>query len=256
MKKKHFITKFIAVIFFFCVWFFSSNYIYTNGLFLPSPQHVISTFIDVCKGGYKGVGLGIHIWESLRRLMIAYGIAVITAVPLGLISGYNPFFRDIVEPIINFYRPLPPLAYYTLLVLWMGIGNESKITLLYLASFAPLYISCSQAVSRIEPNYIYNAMALGAKRRQIFRTVIFPYVLPDIFSGLRTAMGVGYTTLVAAEMVAARSGIGWMVLDASNYLRSDIIFVGIIIMGITGIILDEIIKVFEKKIVPWKGKNI
>ncbi|GEQ19870.1 hypothetical protein CBU02nite_03760 [Clostridium butyricum] len=139
--------------------------------------------------------------------------------------------------------------------MWLGIGNESKITLLFLACFAPIYISCVSAVLKIKEDYINSAYTVGASKYQIFIHVILPSCLPDIFVGIRTAVGVAYTTLVAAEMVAAKSGLGWMVLDASNYLRSDIIFVGIIIMGITGILLDQFLRILEKKIVPWKGKE-
>lgn len=256
MKRRDYHISIIVVIFVILVWFIVSNYTLISNLFLPTPQKCFVTFIDICRNGYKNIPLVVHIYESLKRLLISFSLAIITAVPIGLLSGNNNKVRAILEPIINFYRPLPPLAYYTLLVLWLGIGNESKILLLYLASFAPLYISCSQSVTKIEPNYIYNAKALGANRWQVFVTVIFPYVLPDLFSGLRTALGVGYTTLVAAEMVAARSGIGWMVLDASNYLRSDVIFVGIIIMGVTGILLDAVIRMIERFVVPWKGKNL
>lgn len=196
-----------------------------------------------------------HIGSSLYRLLFAYVLAVATAIPLGLLSGYFPKIHAVLEPIINFYRPLPPLAYYTLLILWMGIGDVSKIFLLYLASFAPIYIACSSSVVKIEPNYLHNAITLGASKTQVFRTVIFPFTLPDVFAGMRTALGAGYTTLVSAEMIAARNGIGWMVLDAGNYLRSDIIFMGIIIMGVTGILLDKVILTIEKMCVPWKGKN-
>ena len=188
-------------------------------------------------------------------IFISFLFAALIAVPFGLASGYNSKIRAIFEPIIEFYRPLPPLAYYTLLVLWLGIGNESKITLLFLACFAPIYISCVSAVLKIKEDYINSAYTVGASKYQIFIHVILPSCLPDIFVGIRTAVGVAYTTLVAAEMVAAKSGLGWMVLDASNYLRSDIIFVGIIIMGITGILLDQFLRILEKKIVPWKGKE-
>jgi taurine transport system permease protein len=137
----------------------------------------------------------------------------------------------------------------------MGIENESKIALLFLACFAPIYISCVSAVIKVKEDYINSAYTVGASKMQVFLHVIFPACLPDIFTGLRTALGVAYTTLVSAEMVAANSGIGWMVLDASRYMRSDIIFLGIIIMGITGILLDKSIQFIENKIVPWKGKE-
>lgn len=226
-----------------------------SDILIPSPKKVWLAFIYIIQNNYKGSSLAQHLGASMERLLIAYILAAITAIPLGLLSGYNSKVRAIIEPIIEFYRPLPPLAYYTLLVLWMGIDNGSKIALLLLASFAPIYISCMSAVLKIKADYINSAYTVGANKYQIFIHVIFPSCLPDIFVGLRTAIGVAYTTLVAAEMVAAVSGIGWMVLDASKFLRSDIIFVGIIIMGITGILLDKFIRIIEDKVVPWKGKE-
>ncbi|MBQ1352418.1 MAG: ABC transporter permease subunit, partial [Firmicutes bacterium] len=210
--------------------------------------------VVITTDGYKGSTLFGHLGASFFRLFTAFFLAIATAVPLGLLSGYNKKVRAAFDPIIEFYRPLPPLAYYTLLVLWLGIGNGSKITLLYLACFAPIYIACVAAVTKVPANYINAAATLGANKKQIFMKVIFPYCLPDMFTGIRTAMGVGYSTLVAAEMVAAVSGIGWMVLDASNWLRSDIIFAGIIVMGVTGILIDAILRFIERKVVPWKGK--
>lgn len=222
---------------------------------IPSPMSVFAAFTDILRNGYKNHTLLQHLGASLGRLMAAFFAALIIAAPLGLASGFNSKVRAIWEPIIEFYRPLPPLAYYTILVLWLGIGNESKIALLFFACFAPIYVSCVSAVIRINEDYINSAYTIGANRQQVFFHVVVPACLPDLFTGLRTALGVGYTTLVSAEMVAATSGIGWMVLDASRYLRSDIVFLGIIIMGITGILLDWGIRLIECELVPWKGKE-
>lgn len=230
-----------------------------TGLFsetiIPSPKSVIESFVSVIVKGYKGNSLWVHLATSMKRLVWAYALVVLTAVPLGLLSGYNSKIRAVLEPIVEFYRPLPPLAYYTILVLWMGIGESSKLALLYLAGFAPVYIACVAGVIRIKDDYINGAYTLGANNRQIFFYVIFPAALTDVFTGLRTALGVEYTTLVAAEMVAATAGMGWLVLDASNYLRSDTVFMGVIIMGITGILLDQLIRLIEAKVIHWKGKN-
>ena len=229
-----------------------------TGLFsqiiIPSPASVWESFLEVSRSGYKGHTLLQHLGTSLQRLVIAYLLVVVTAVPLGLLCGYNSKVRAVVEPLVEFYRPLPPLAYYTILVLWMGIDEESKLALLYLAGFAPVYISCVAGVLRINEDYINGAMTLGANKRQIFFYVIFPAALTDIFTGLRTALGVEYTTLVSAEMVAATAGMGWLVLDASNYLRSDVVFMGVIIMGITGVLLDRVVRLVEEHLVHWKGK--
>lgn len=259
-KKKKRITienmlTLATIILILLVWFVVTNFGIANSKMVPTPQAVWNAFIDIIQNGYKNYSLLQHLGASMERLFISFLFAALIAVPFGLASGYNSKIRAIFEPIIEFYRPLPPLAYYTLLVLWLGIGNESKITLLFLACFAPIYISCVSAVLKIKEDYINSAYTVGASKYQIFIHVILPSCLPDIFVGIRTAVGVAYTTLVAAEMVAAKSGLGWMVLDASNYLRSDIIFVGIIIMGITDILLDQFLRILEKKIVPWKGKE-
>jgi taurine transport system permease protein len=187
-------------------------------------------------------------------LFASFVLVAITAIPLGIVSGFNPKICAVFDPIVEFYRPLPPLGYYTLLVLWMGIENSSKIALLYLAGFAPIFIACVAAVKKIRGDYIEGAYTLGANRWQVLTHVVVPACLPDIFTGLRTSIGVSYTTLVAAEMVAAVSGVGWMVLDASKFLRSDIVFAGIIIMGFSGILIDRVLRVIEEKAVPWKGK--
>ena len=237
------------------LWYISTNFGWINAKLMPTPQSVIAAFGDIVINGYKNFTLFQHLWASLQRLLLSFVVSTVVAIPLGLASGYNSKIRAVFEPIIEFYRPLPPLAYYTLLVLWLGIGNESKIALLFLSCFAPIYAACVAAVIKVKEDYINSAATLGATKMQIFKNVIFPSCLPDIFVGIRTAVGVAYTTLVAAEMVAAQSGLGWMVLDASKYLRSDIIFVGIIIMGITGILLDQIIRLIERKVVPWKGKE-
>lgn len=244
-----------TVIIIFVAWYIVTATGTFSETIIPSPKSVWESFIDVLLNGYKGNSLLAHLATSMKRLMIAYLLVVVTAVPLGLLSGYNSKIRAILEPIVEFYRPLPPLAYYTILVLWMGIDESSKLALLFLAGFAPVYISCVSGVMRIKEDYINGARTLGAGKRQIFFYVIFPAALVDVFTGLRTALGVEYTTLVAAEMVAATVGMGWLVLDASNYLRSDTVFMGVIIMGITGIVLDRIIRFIEAKVIHWKGKN-
>lgn len=258
MKKKMTKEKCISVlvvIAIFILWFMASTLQWVDEKLIPSPKSVWTAFLDVCKD-YKGHTLLQHIGVSMQRLFLAFGMAIVTAVPLGLLSGFSKTVRAIFEPIIEFYRPLPPLAYYTLLVLALGIENASKIALLYLACFAPIYVSCVSAVMRVKRDYINSAYTLGASKFQVFFSVVFPSCLPDIFTGLKTSIGVGYSTLVAAEMVAANVGIGWMVLDAKNWLRNDIVFVGIIIMGITGILMNVILNALEKKLVPWSGKTV
>lgn len=223
---------------------------------LPSPVAVVEMFLELCKKGY-GTGqqtLFVHLMASLLRLMIAYILSIVIGIPLGLISGCNDKISAVIDLFVEFYRPIPPLAYYTLLVLWLGISETSKITLLFLAGFAPIYISCHSSVRKINNDLINTSLLLGANKSQTFFHVIIPSALPDIFTGARTALGVEYTTLVSAEMVAAKVGIGWMVLDASNWLKSDVVFVGVICMGLTGILLNKILLKIEHATVHWAGK--
>lgn len=234
-------------------WYVITKWELVSPTLVPSPNKVWNTFLKISKDGYNKIPLWQHLLDSFRRLFSALALAILVGVPIGLLSGYSNRFKAIVDSVVEFYRPLPPLAYYTLLILWFGIDNKSKIILLFLAAFAPIYIACVSAVRKMNMDYILSAESLGAGKKEIFFKIVLPACLPEIFTGIRTAVGVSYTTLVSAEMIAATSGIGWMVLDASNFLKSDVIFVGIFIMGITGMSIDVVLRITEKKIVFWKG---
>jgi taurine transport system permease protein len=223
-------------------------------LFVPSPGSVWRAFLHTLTEGYRGGTLLEHLGMSLARVLGGFLLAVATAVPLGLFMGRHRVVRAALDPLVEFYRPLPPLAYYTLLIVWLGIGDGSKIALLYLAAFPPLSISAMSAVRGINPRRIESAQCLGAGDWQLFTRVIFPSCLPEIFTSLRVSIGFTYTTLVSSEIVAAANGIGWMVLDASRFLRTDIIFMSIIVMGLTGLLLDRTIRFIEARVVPWKGR--
>ncbi len=258
MKKKnsnkHLLITISTWLVLIAIWHIVTEYKIVSSVTLPSPKMVVIRFIDMLKTGYNGISLFAHVYMSLKRLFIAIFFAIITAVPLGLLSGYFPKVRAITDSLVNFYRPIPPLGYYTLLVLWMGIYDSSKIMLLYLAAFAPIYLVCASSVGDVKEDYILSAISLGASKKDIFYRVMLPASLPRIITGIRTAIGFSYTTLVSAEMVAAKSGVGWMVIDASRYIKVDVIFVGIIIMGVTGILIDYVIRKIEERYVFWKGK--
>lgn len=235
----------------FFVWWLVTARGWVDPLFLPSPRTVWTAFTDILHEGYKGESLLTHIGTSMRRLFLALAAAFATAVPLGILCGRFRWLRAVFDPFIEFYRPLPPLAYYTLLVLWFGITDVSKVILLFLGAFAPLFITSVFSVQRLGGEVINGAKSLGAKGWKLYVFVIFPSILPELLTGLRTAVGVSYATLVAAEMVAAVSGIGWMVLDASKFLRSDIMYLGIIIMALIAIVIDLCIRGLIRKVSPW-----
>lgn len=236
-------------------WYLITKFKVVSEVLIPPPYKVIKSFNEVLVNGYKGNLLIKHIEDSMFRLLSAFCISAVTAIPLGLASGCNRKIRAIFDPLVEFYQSIPPLAYYTIFIIWLGIGDLSKVTLLYFAAFAPVFIASMSGTRVVREDYINGAYTLGTSKAQVFIHVIFPACLPYIFTGLRTSMAAAFGTLVAAEMVASVTGIGWMVFDASRFLRSDIIFMGIIVMGIISIILDRIIRIIEMKVVPWKGKE-
>lgn len=236
-------------------WYVITKLEIVSPLIVPSPITVLQGFQEVLSTGYKGISLSVHIFDSMKRLVTGFVLAAIMGVLLGLASGYSNKIRAVFDPIVEFYQSLPPLAYYTVLIIWFGIGDFSKVVLLFLAAFAPMFISSMAGVKNVKTEYIQGAYNLGANKWQTFYYIILPASLPFIFTGLRTSMVASYGTLVAAEMVAGVSGLGWMVIDASRFLRSDIIFMGLIVMGIISIILDRTLRFAEAKVVPWKGKD-
>lgn len=250
-KHKYTLISVAAVLVLLILWEMGSIFSWFNPKFIPNMSTVWSSFLNTLENGYNGFSLWEHLWSSMRRLLIAVFFAFMIAVPLGLLAGSNPVIHAIVDPFIEFYRALPPLAYYTLLVLWFGIGDMSKIVLLTLNAFPPIFIPTVFSVSQIPRDRINGARSLGSSGVDLFVSVVFPSCLPDILTGLRTAVGSAYATMVAAEMVAAVSGIGWLVLDASKYVRYDIVYFGIIIMGAIALLIDAVIRQIIKRLTPW-----
>ena len=178
-------------------------------LFVPRPSSVAEAFLQVSVDGYRGGTLLEHLARSMARLLTGFGLAAVTAIPLGLVMGFSTPLRRIIDPLIELYRPLPPLAYYTLLIVWLGIGEASKIALLFLAAVPPLVISAMAGVRAISAQRIESAYALGATRRQVLMHVAFPSCLPDIFTGLR----VGVTCVKVLGYVLGCSVVGVPTLE-------------------------------------------
>lgn len=223
-------------------------------LFIPAIEQVWSRFLDLSHGdGYRGRNIWEHLGWSMLRMLVGVGCAIVLGIIVGVAMGVATRLKAVFDPILEFYRPLPPLGYYTLLIVWFGIGETPKVLLLFLAAFAPVAIGTESGIRNVRKSWVDQALTLGADRMYIFRHVMFPAALPQIFASVRLAVGFAYTTLVAAELVAATKGIGWMVLDASKFLRIDVIYVGIIVMGITALLLDRIIRFLENRAVPWRG---
>lgn len=223
-----------------------------NPLFLPGPAAVWKAFVDTAVTGYQGSRLDQHLLASLERILAGYFLACIVGIPLGLAMGLSSKAKAVFDPVIEFYRPLPPLALYTLLVMWLGIGDSSKIALLFLAALPPLTISAMQAAASVDRDLIKAALSLGCSRRQLFLHVFLPACLPGLCTGMRISLGFTYTVLVAAEIVAATAGLGWMIWDASKFLLGDIVIMGLLVLGLTGLALDWLVRRVERVLTPWR----
>ena len=224
---------------------------WANELFLPKPQAVWAAFVKTMTKGYQGATLLQHLGASLYRILLAFALACLVGIPLGVFMGVSRNARALLNPLIEFYRPLPPLGLYTLLVMWLGIGESSKLSLLFLAGLPGIVISTIQAVTSVDPVYVRAAQSLGATRRHLLFHVYLPAAGPLILAGMRISLGFTYTVLVAAEIVAASAGIGWMIWDAAKFLLSDVVIMGLIVLGLTGVVLDLTMRGIAKLLMPW-----
>lgn len=224
-------------------------------LFLPSPFAVAETFITLMKNGYQGKSLAYHVGISLFRFGLAFVVTVIVAVPLGLWMGMNETVKAVLDPPIEITRPMPKLALLPLLIIWFGIGEVAKVVIIVLALFPILSISAMQAVRGVGTRKVQAALALGASRTTIFRRVIFPASLPGIFTSIRVSIGLGVTMLVGAELIATTAGIAFMAMSAADFLLTNVVIVGVLIMAAIGYTLDLIARAVEHRVVHWGGKE-
>jgi len=226
-----------------------------EALFLPPPEKVWSTFLQLNSEGYQGVSLWENVFWSLARVVIGFALGCLFGIPLGYAMGLNGWLRGWFDPIVEFMRPVPPLALIPLVIIWFGIGEQGKISLLFLAALWIMTIAARSGVSGVNISKVHAAYSLGASKSQILSRVIIPNSLPDIFTGARVAMGVCWGTVVAAELVAAEKGIGKMIIAASKFQLTDIVIVGIVIIGIIGFGIEVLMRIIEKRLIPWKGRG-
>ncbi|MFK1605925.1 taurine ABC transporter permease TauC [Klebsiella pneumoniae] len=224
-------------------------------LSLPLPGQVLQKLITIAgPQGFMDATLWQHLAASLTRIVIALLAAVLIGVPVGIAMGLNSTVRGILDPLIELYRPVPPLAYLPLMVIWFGIGETSKILLIYLAIFAPVAMSALAGVKSAQQVRIRAARSLGASRAQVLWLVILPGALPEILTGLRIGLGVGWSTLVAAELIAATRGLGFMVQSAGEFLATDVVLAGIAVIAIIAFLLELGLRALQRRLTPWHGE--
>ncbi|MGL6486953.1 taurine ABC transporter permease TauC [Aeromonas hydrophila] len=226
-------------------------------LFLPPPAQVLQQFATLAgPQGFMDATLWQHLAASLQRILIALAAATLCGVTVGLAMGLSPTLRGMLDPLIELYRPVPPLAYLPLMVIWFGIGETSKVLLIYLAIFAPVAMATLAGVQGAKQVRLRAARALGANRWQVLWYVIVPGALPDILTGLRIGLGVGWSTLVAAELIAATRGVGFMVQAAGEFLATDVVLAGILVIALIAFTLELGLRALQRRLTPWHGEGL
>jgi len=224
-------------------------------LYLPAPEVVWSRTLQIMRDGFRNFTLLEHLGYSLFRVILGFLLGAVVGIPLGYAMGLSNWFRGWFDPIVEFMRPVPPLALIPLVIIWAGIGEAGKIILLFLAALWIMAIAARSGVSGVKISKVHAAYSLGASKWQVMRYVIIPNSLPEIFTGARVAMGVCWGTVVAAELVAAEQGAGMMIMTASKFQNTDIVIMGIILIGVIGFGIDMLMRAAERFLVPWKGKG-
>lgn len=233
------------------VWWATARIGAVSPVFLPSPDNVRRAAATAIGTGYADATLLQHAMTSLWRVGTALAVTILLAVPTGMLMALSPLGRGFLDPIIEFIRPLPPLAYLPLVIIWFGIGEPSKVIVIAVAMFAPIAISTAVGVQSVSRSQVNAARSFGATRLQVMRHVLIPAALPSIVGGIRIALGAGWTTLVAAELVAATRGLGYMIQSAAQFLVTDIVIVGIFAISALAFGFELILRLIEYVLMPW-----
>jgi len=228
---------------------------FVSPMFLPSPTQVGQTFIRLSSEGYQGGTLLHHLLVSMWRFGAAFAICVLIGVPVGLAMGVNKTVQGLLDPPIEISRPVPKLILLPLLIIWFGIGESSKVLIIVLALFPIISVGAMQAVKGVSKRKINAAYSLGADHRTVFFKVLLPASMPGIMTAIRTSIGVGVTMLVGAEMIGTSSGVAWMAMSGADFMRTDVVLVGVLLMALMGYLLDLAARMLEGRVLHWVGKQ-
>ncbi|MEG0541810.1 MAG: ABC transporter permease [Angelakisella sp.] len=252
-KRQLFLISAIGLAFFFGTWELVTRLEIIPSRYLNPPTMVIQTFFrKMVETNPDGATIPVHFWTSFKLALTGFLAAVVVGVPLGLIMGYYKTADRLIRPIFEVMRPIPPIAWIPISILWLGIGYPAKAFIIFMAAFVPCVINAHLGVTLTNRTLINVAKTCGASRWQIFTTICVPSAMPLVFTSLRIALGNAWSALVAAEMLAATAGLGFMIQQGRSFVRSDIIIVGMLVIGITGALMSACLAKLESKVSPWR----
>lgn len=223
-----------------------------SGVLMPRPLEVLAELGRVAREPVAGKILWLHLWFSLKRVLVGFGIAVAIGVPLGLLMGFNAYIRAVINPIFELLKPMPPIAWISLAILWFGIGETSKIFIVVLGSVVPIIINSYRGVQFVDPTLVEAVRTLGASRNQELREVVMPAAFPAIFAGLQTGLSYGMTTVVAAELVGAREGLGFLTILGMNISEPALIVGGMLVIALLAWLIAIALNIVERWVCPWR----
>ncbi len=219
----------------------------TNAALVPAPPKIVATLFEELASG----DLLTNTVASLQRVLIGYVIGATLALVLGAVAGWFRYWGYVLNPIIDAIRPIPALAYIPLVIVWVGIGEPSRIIIIALAVFKPCVVNARAGMKEVAQIYVDAASTLGASKWRVFATVAIPSAIPYFIAGMRTGVSTGFLALVAAELIAAPSGLGFMIQNAGQYFRTDVTIVGIIVIGLLGALLDQLAQRAGRSLTAW-----
>ncbi|MEO8202911.1 MAG: ABC transporter permease [Betaproteobacteria bacterium] len=222
---------------------------------LPPAQVLWETLTDLLDKGYASAPFWQQVLASLGRALAGFTLAVLVGVPFGIWVGSNRMFDALVTPFLTFLRPIPPIALVPLFIFYFGIGETSKVALIFLTAFLYMTVSTSTGVKSVPEDLILASRSLGLSSRQIFFHVVIPAASASIITGMRVSMTLSWALVVAAELIAAQVGLGYMIMDATTFYRIPVVFIGIITIGLIGLVLEGMLLLLEKRVLHWRGKQ-
>ncbi|AOY86993.1 ABC transporter permease [Marinobacter salinus] len=239
------VPYFLAGLAIIVVWQGAIEILNPSAAILPTPGATASTLWTLIATGE----LFTHVFASLSRVLSAWALAAIIAIPLGLIQGSNRRFESVFDPVVELFRPISPLAWIPLAILWFGIGESGKIFIIFIATFFPILLNTVSGVKAVDPVMIRAGRILGCDTSlKLFLKVILPAAMPTILVGLRIAFGTGWAAIIAAELVAAQEGLGFLISDGMEILRSDLVLAGMVVIGILGVMIDSVFRLIGRKV--------
>lgn len=249
--KNVYVLYAISIVSFLLIWD-AMSVLNVLGRFLPRPVEVLYQLYDMLIHPLAGKTLMMHLWFSLRRVLIAFVIAVIIGVPVGISMGFSPYVNAFVKPVFDMFKPMPPIAWISLAILWFGIGETSKIFIIIIGAVVPCIINSYNGIRLVDPEMYDCIRMLGGNRRQEVIQVTFPAAFPAIFAGIQISLSMAWTTVLAAELVGAREGMGFIIISGMNQSKPAMIIGGMVVIALTAWAISMVVTRMERWVCPWK----